>query len=206
MQNEKWLDWAIKIQALAQAGLFYSKDKYNIERFEELRDIAAEMVAYKTEIPKEKVKDLFCSDEGYQTPKLETRAAIFQGEKILLIQEDNGTWCLPGGWCDVDVSAKENLIKETKEEAGLDVEVERVVAILDHNKHNYPSYAYNICKIFAICKNLGGSFVENIETIDSGFFSLEELPKNIASEKVNLDQIKMCFDAYKDENWKVIID
>lgn len=78
------------------------------------------MISYKTEIPVEKVKDLFCNEEGYQTPKLDTRAAIFEGEKVLLVKENNGTWSLPGGWVDVDISVKENVIKEVKEEAGLD--------------------------------------------------------------------------------------
>lgn len=119
-KNEKWLQWAVELQSIAQAGLFYGKDKFDRERYEQIRTIAAEMISYKTEITVEKVKDLFCNEEGYQTPKLDTRAAIFEGEKILLVKENNGTWSLPGGWVDVDISVKENVIKEVKEEAGLD--------------------------------------------------------------------------------------
>ena len=119
-KNEKWLQWAVELQSIAQAGLFYGKDKFDRERYEQIRTIAAEMISYKTEIPVEKVKDLFCNEEGYQTPKLDTRAAIFEGEKVLLVKENNGTWSLPGGWVDVDISVKENVIKEVKEEAGLD--------------------------------------------------------------------------------------
>lgn len=119
-KNEKWLQWAVELQSIAQAGLFYGKDKFDRERYEQIRTIAAEMISYKTEIPVEKVKDLFCNEEGYQTPKLDTRATIFEGEKILLVKENNGTWSLPGGWVDVDISVKENVIKEVKEEAGLD--------------------------------------------------------------------------------------
>ncbi len=119
-KNEKWLQWAVELQSIAQAGLFYGKDKFDRERYEQIRTIAAEMISYKTEITVEKVKDLFCNEEGYQTPKLDARAAIFEGEKILLVKENNGTWSLPGGWVDVDISVKENVIKEVKEEAGLD--------------------------------------------------------------------------------------
>lgn len=119
-KNEKWLQWAVELQSIAQAGLFYGKDKFDRKRYEQIRTIAAEMISYKTEIPVEKVKDLFCNEEGYQTPKLDTRTAIFEGEKILLVKENNGTWSLPGGWVDVDISVKENVIKEVKEEAGLD--------------------------------------------------------------------------------------
>ena len=42
---EKWLSWAIEIQSLAQAGLAYTANVYDIERYERLREIAAEMYA-----------------------------------------------------------------------------------------------------------------------------------------------------------------
>ena len=96
-KNEKWLKWAVKLQAIAQAGLYYGRDKFDLERYEQIRDIAAEMISYKSEIPVEKVKDLFCNETGYQTPKLDTRAAVFKGDKILLVQESSGRWSLPGG-------------------------------------------------------------------------------------------------------------
>lgn len=95
--NQKWLEWAVELQSLAQTGLTYGKDVYDHERYERIRQISAEMIAYKTEIPLEKAKDLFCNETGYQTPKLDTRAAIFKDNKILLVQESNGTWSMPGG-------------------------------------------------------------------------------------------------------------
>lgn len=84
---EKWLSWAIEIQSLAQAGITYTKDLYDKERYERLREISAEMLKEKTNVPLEKVKDLFCNEIGYQTPKLDTRAAIFKGNRILLVHE-----------------------------------------------------------------------------------------------------------------------
>lgn len=89
-ENRKWLDWAVELQSIAQAGLFYGKDKFDLERYERIREISAEMISYKTDIPVEKVKDLFCNETGYQTPKLDTRAAIFQDDKILLVKENIG--------------------------------------------------------------------------------------------------------------------
>ena len=108
-EEQKWLDWAIELQSLAQAGLTYGKDKFDIERFERIREISAEMVAHKTEISVEKVKNLFCNEVGYQTPKIDVRGVIFKDDKILLIQESNGKWALPGGWADVYLSVKENV-------------------------------------------------------------------------------------------------
>ncbi len=204
-KNEKWLQWAVELQSIAQAGLFYGKDKFDRERYEQIRTIAAEMISYKTEIPVEKVKDLFCNDVGYQTPKLDTRAAIFEGDKILLVKENNGTWSLPGGWVDVDISVKENVIKEVKEEAGLDVTADVVIAVQDREKHNLPVYAYKVCKVFVLCSVTGGAFEQNIETVESRYFGLDELPV-LAEEKNNREQIEMCFDAYHSPNWKTLID
>lgn len=204
-RNERWLQWAVELQSLAQAGLYYGRDKFDMERYERIRAIAAEMISCKTEIPMETVKDLFCGEVGYQTPKLDTRAAIFQGDKILLVKENNGKWSLPGGWVDVNTSVKENTIKEVREEAGLDVTADLVIAIQDREKHNLPIYAYKVCKVFILCSVTGGAFQENIETVESGYFGLEELPA-LAEEKNNREQIKMCFDAYRSEHWMTQFD
>ncbi|CVI70124.1 hypothetical protein NDGK_01764 [Clostridiales bacterium CHKCI001] len=203
--NEKWLEWAKELQFLAQAGLTYSKDCYDIERFERVREIAAEMVAYKTEIPLDKVKDLFCSETGFQTPKIDTRAAIFKENKILLVKETSGTWSLPGGWCDVMESVKSNTEKEVWEEAGLKAEAVKLIAIQDRNKHNVPPYAYGIAKVFFLCTVSGGKFQENIETTASEYFALDELPE-LSLEKNTKEQIQMCFEAYADPNWKAVFD
>lgn len=203
--NEKWLQWAVELQSLAQAGLFYTKDEFDAERYERVREIAAEIISLKSDIPVEKVKDLFCNEIGYQTPKLDTRAAIFKEDKILLVKEKNGTWSLPGGWVDVNVSVKENTIKEVKEEAGLDVSADLVIAVQDREKHNLPIYAYKVCKIFVLCSVIGGSFEDNIETVESRYFALDELPA-LATEKNNAEQIKMCFDAYHSEHWDTWFD
>lgn len=203
--NEKWLQWAVELQSLAQAGLFYGKDKFDIERYERIREISAEMIHYKSEISLDKVKDLFCNETGYQTPKLDTRAAIFKDNKILLVKENNGTWSLPGGWVDVDISVKENTIKEVKEEAGLDVSADLIIAVQDREKHNLPIYAYKVCKVFVLCSVIGGNFEKNIETIDSRYFGMDELPE-LAAEKNTVEQIAMCFEAKNAEHWTTLFD
>ena len=206
-QNEKWLQWAVELQSLAQAGLTYGKDVYDLERYERIREIAAEMVAFKSEISVEKVKDLFCNETGYQTPKIATRAAIFEGNRILMVKEKNGKWSLPGGWCDVNVSVGENTVKEVKEEAGLDVTIQKVIAVHDRNRHNRPIYAYGICKVFVQCSVLGGEFADNSETTESRFFTLEEISDDmLAVEKNTKEQIEMCFNAKDNEGWKTVLD
>ena len=205
-EENRWLQWAVEIQSLAQAGLAYGRDPYDRERYERLREIAAEMVAHRTEIPVENVKDLFCNETGYQTPKVDTRAAVFQEGKILLVHERNGTWSLPGGWCDVNRSVAENVVKETLEEAGLRVRAERLIAVQDRNRHNAPRYAYGVMKVFVLCSALGGEFVPNIETMERRYFARDELPEPLAEEKASREQIMMCFDAGEAENWRVRFD
>ena len=203
---EKWLKWAIEIQSIAQAGIEYSNNVYDTERYERLREISAEMINEKSDISLDKVKNLFCNEIGYQTPKIDTRAVIFKDNKILLTHEKNGTWSLPGGWCDVLESVKSNTLKEVKEETGLDVETIKIIAIQDRNKHNKPIYAYGICKVFVLCNVIGGEFIENIETTEIAYFSIDEIPDNLAEEKTNKEQIEMCFKAYNDEKWQTPFD
>ncbi|MBU5225141.1 NUDIX hydrolase [Clostridium senegalense] len=204
-KNEQWLQWAIELQSLAQAGLAYGKDVYDKERYERIREISAEIVSNMSDISLGMVKSIFCNESGYQTPKLETRASIFENGKILLVRENDGKWSLPGGWCDVNVSVGENTVKEVKEESGLDVVADRIIAIQDRAKHNLPVYAYGICKVFVQCSVIGGQFEENIETTEYGYFEVDNLPE-LATEKNNEEQIKMCFDAYHTDEWKTLFD
>lgn len=204
--NDKWLEFAIHIQSIAQAGLQYGKDKYDRERYEELRKISAEMMSEKTDIPVNKIYDLFCSETGYQTPKVDTRAAVFIDGKILLVHENNGTWSLPGGWCDTDQSVASNTEKEVFEETGFNVRAERIIAVHDWRKHNVTNYAYGVVKIFMLCKYESGEFKDNIETTETRLFDRSSLPDNLAVEKTTKEQILMCFDSYENNTLSALFD
>ena len=201
-----WTEFAMRIQSIAQAGLAYGENAYDRERYEELRKIAAEMIIRQTELPLEKVKNFFCNETGYQTPKVDTRAAVFRNGKILLVHAKNGTWSLPGGWCDVNQSVASNVQKETLEEAGLTVTPEKLIAVQDWRKHNRCNLPYGVVKIFVQCSVEGGSFRENIETTETRYFAEDELPENLAVEKVTAEQIRLCFAAYRSQNWQTSFD
>lgn len=204
-KNMKWLTTAMEMQFIAQAGLAYTKDRFDHERFTRLSEMAAEIMAEYTDLPKEKVQNLFCGETGYQTPKIDTRSVIFKDDKILLVKEIDGRWSMPGGWVDVNQSICDNVIKEAREEAGLNVVPTRLVAIHDRNRHNTPLYAYGIAKIFMLCEVVDGHFSPNIETSESAYFSLDNLP-NLSVGKNTKEQIRLCFAAYKDKNWIPVID
>ena len=204
-REEQWLSWAQELQALAQTGLFYTKDIYDKERFQRIREISAEMVAGASGLPLERVTDLFCGETGYQTPKIDTRAAIIENGKILLVRENNGKWSLPGGWCDAGLSPAENAVKEVREEAGLTARADKLIAVQDRDKHNLPRYVYSITKIFFLCTATGGAFRPNSETTTSDWFALDALPE-LAEEKNTEEQIRMCFAAARDAHWQTVFD
>ena len=207
MESSNIIAWARELQSLAQAGLHYSRDKYDLERFERIREISVEMISALSDIPIEKVKDIFSCEKGYQTPKVDVRAAVIEEGKVLLVRENDGRWSMPGGWADVGLSAAENAVKESMEEAGAEVEPLKFIALQDWEKNNGRGIvsAISVYKIFILCRYLGGSFTENIETTGSEWFSINELPE-LSYMKNTPEQIKMCFEAAENENWTVVFD
>ena len=207
LKNDVWKKWAQELQFLAQSSLAYSKDKFDRERSERIRDIACEMLSYKYDLPIEKIKMDFASEIGYQTPKVETRAAIIKDNKILLVKEQlDGKWALPGGYQDVNVSVRENVIKEASEEAGAVVQPLKVVAVLDYNRHHHVNFPLGMVKIFVLCEYINHSFNENTETLGAEFYSLDDLPE-LSLTRTTKKQLEMCFECYKDpENWDTIFD
>ena len=133
------------------------------------------------------------------------RAAVIREEQILLVQERNGLWALPGGWVDEDQSIASNTVKEVREEAGLQVRPLRLIAVQDRDRHHPTPYIYGVCQLFVLCEALGGAFVPNIETLGSGWFSPDRLPP-LDLDKTTPEQIALCFTAQADPNWTVPFD
>ena len=206
MPENKWISWMKELQDLSQCALAYCRDKYDIERFERIREISAEMASEISGQPLEEIRATFCAGTGYQTPKMDTRSAVFRDGKILLVQEANGSWALPGGWIDYNQTIRSNAAKEVLEESGMTVEPVRLIALFDHNRRNGTFFPSNVCSAFVMCRYISGDFRPNPETIACGFFGLDELPALLAEGKSNREQIEMCFRAAADENWSVIFD
>ena len=206
-KNDVWKKWAQELQFLSQCSLAYSKDKFDRERSERIREIACEMLSYKYDIPVEKVKLDFAGELGYQTPKVETRAAVIKDNKILLVKEQfDGKWALPGGYQDVNMRIKENAIKKASEEAGAVVNPVKIIAVLDYNRHHHVNFPFGMVKVFVLCEYVSHSFVENTETLGAEFYSLDELPE-LSTTRTTKKQLEMCFDCYNNiENWETIFD
>ena len=207
IKDDVWKQWAQELQFLAQCSLAYSKDKFDRERSERIREIACEMLSFKYDLPLEKIKMDFAGEIGYQTPKVETRAAVIKDNKILLVKEQfDGKWALPGGYQDVNMSIRENVIKESSEEAGAVVNPIKIVAVLDYNRHHHVNFPLGMVKIFVLCEYINHSFNENTETLGAEFYSLDDLPE-LSLTRTTKKQLEMCFECYKDpENWDTIFD
>ncbi|WP_284140983.1 MULTISPECIES: NUDIX hydrolase [unclassified Virgibacillus] len=198
MSND-WLNWARKIQAIAQSGLSFTKDKYDEERYTELLNISAEIMSKHTNATMTYIEDLYANEIGYQTPKIDVRGVVFKNNTLLLVQEkSDGKWALPGGFCDVGLSAAENIIKEIKEEAGCIVTTERLLALLDNNKQNHPPQAFQYYKIFIQCKIIYQEEASNLtETSNVGFFTKDNIPP-LSTGRNTKQQIHKLFEFLND--------
>jgi len=204
--KEKWLEWASELQAIAQAGLTFSTDNYDRDRYEKIRTLSVEILQEYTDVDQNKIRDLFASETGYQTPKVDIRAVVFKGEQVLLVKEKiDGKWSLPGGWADVNTSVSESAARECIEEAGAIVKPKRIIAVHLANKHNNQQFPYTIYKIFIECELVKYSFTENTETLEAGFFSIDSLP-TLSTNRNTMSQIEMCFESKKHKVFETIFD
>jgi ADP-ribose pyrophosphatase YjhB (NUDIX family) len=191
----QWLEWAQKLQAIAQNGLTYRNHPYDVERYEQLQQIAAEIMAAHTDLEMTAILDLFQREKWHATPKVDVRGAVFQDGKILLVQQRaDGLWTLPGGWADVGESPSQAVVREILEESGFETRVVRVAAVYDrdHPRHGHLPEPYHIYKLIFICELLGGAPVESYEIQRVGFFAEDEIP-DLSLYRVVPSQIAYLF-------------
>jgi ADP-ribose pyrophosphatase YjhB (NUDIX family) len=196
----EWLDWVRRLQAIAQSGLAYAEDPYDIERYEQVRRIAAEIAASRSEASVDRVEGLFCKERGYATPKLDIRAVVLdeKGAVLLVKEKEDGLWTLPGGWVDVGESPSEAAQREVKEETGYEVRAERLLALWDRDKHPHPPLPFHVYKLYFECELLGGEpLAASTETEEVGFFPTDALPE-LSLGRVTPRQIERLFEQATD--------
>lgn len=198
--------WAQKIQALSQTGLTYAQDPYDRERYEELREIAAEMLAAPTGAEPPELLALFRAEEGYATPKIDVRGVIIQGEQVLLVRERaDGLWTLPGGWADVGDTPSRAVEREIWEESGYEAKTTKMLALYDRNLHGHPPMAFHVYRAFFRCEITGGTPALSSETDGVDFFALDALPP-LSVERVTAKQIARFFDHARHPDWPTDFD
>ena len=175
-QNTDLLRWARQLYTISQSGLTYCKNDYDLERYQQLEEISAEILSSNSGFSKEEVLENFSLQNGYATPKIDVRGAVFREDKILLIQElADGCWAMPGGWADIGDLPAETVRREVLEESGFKVSVDKVIAVLDAN-HINPLEFYHAYKLIFQCNLTGGQPKTNHETLGVNFFHLNDLP------------------------------
>jgi len=202
-----WIDWAKRLQAIAQTGLTYADSPYDVERYEAVRHIAAEMTANRSETELPRVLDLFSSDAGYATPKVDVRAAIFHNDSVLLVRErSDGHWTLPGGWADVGEAPSECVAREAKEETGYDVQVQKLLAVYDRSRHPHePPFPFHVYKMFFLCRIVGGRATRNNEIDEIGFFTRDVIPP-LSLTRITPQQIDRMFEHCQQADWPADFD
>ncbi len=201
-----WLEISRELQSIAQAGLTFSENKYDIERYEQLMKLSQKIIADHTDIPYEKIEKVFSMEEGYLTPKVDVRGVVIRDGKILLVKETiDGRWSIPGGWADVGFTPREIAEKEVFEESGLKVKAGRLLAVLDKKCHNHPPDVNYVYKIFIHCEEVGGELAAGMETSEVGFFDLNNLPP-LSTPRNTMEQINMVFEKTVNKNSVAEID
>ena len=195
MDPHQLLLQAQRLQALAQAGLTYTANLYDRERYEEIRTLSVKLLEQLTDEPLEKIIRVFASDTGYQTPKVDIRAVIVrEGPEILLVKEkiDSGRWSLPGGWADVGYTPFEVAAKEALEETGLVVTPVRLLALFDKRMYPHPPQPWYVYKAFVQCEVQGGSLLaDTSETLGAQWFRHDQLPlADLSTDRVTASQLE----------------
>jgi len=197
-ESSNRLEWSRRLQAIAQNGLTFAHDPYEIERYKAVREIAAEMLSESTGLQQPAILGLLEKETGYATPKVDVRGIVFRDDKLLLVRErSDGKWTPPGGWADVCESLAENVVREVYEESGFSTRAEKILALYDRSKHPHqPAFAFHVYKVFVLCSIVGGVAAPSNETDSIGFFSEHEIPE-LSLTRVTPGQIRRMFEHYR---------
>jgi ADP-ribose pyrophosphatase YjhB (NUDIX family) len=185
------LQWARKVQAIAQNGLTFTKDPYDRERFEQLQQLVETILSSEVGITPGQLRGLWLGDDGYATPKVDVRGAVFEQDKILLVRErSDGKWTMPGGWVDIGDAPSFAVEREIREESGYFAKAVKLAALYDRNNpaHAHPPSILHIYKLFFLCELTGGTATLSIETDGVEFFPVNALPP-LSSGRTSESQI-----------------
>jgi ADP-ribose pyrophosphatase YjhB (NUDIX family) len=198
----EWLRWVRQMQAIAQSGLAFSPNVYDLERYEQLRHLAAEILTAYTNVPIEHIHGLFEQQTGYATPKVDVRGVVFKGDAMLLVREkaDEGRWTLPGGWADVNDMPSAAVEREIHEESGYRTRTTKVLAVYDRTKQGHSPYPFHVYKLFFQCELLSDQpdiAETEHETGEPTFFLETELPNDLSLGRVTAAQLARFFEHHR---------
>ncbi len=196
--SPRWLEWVRQLQVIAQAGLTYAENPYDLERYATLREIAAEILAEHSDADAATARILLAREQGYATPKVDVRAAVFRDDRILLVQErSDGLWTLPGGWADAGDTPSGAVEREVFEESGYHARAVKLALLYDRDSQGHPSFPFAVYKLFFLCKLTGGAPAQSLETEGVGWFAADALP-DLSLTRVTAAQIARLFEHHRE--------
>jgi len=200
MSSTFLLNMIKQVKSIAEAGLVYNAENYDAERYEELRQIALEMMSVLSQKEVEVLEDFFLPVEDYPTPKVDVRGLILNEKKeILMVKEQiDGKWTIPGGWAEIGMTASESIVKEVREETGFAVRPMRLLAVLDKKCHPHPPEAYYLYKMVFYCEIQDGDFDPNFDIQAVDWFPLNALPE-LSIDRILESQLKLFCDLASKE-------
>ena len=199
------LGWARSLQAIAQSGAAYDPGPYDRERYEQVRRIAAEMLASDGNV--EALEAELAAQVGHATPKLDVRGVVFRDDTILLVRESyDGLWNLPGGWVDIGESPSEAVEREVREETGYQTQAVKLLALYDRDRHASTPHRWHIWKACFLCELVDGSQSEpDGEIAEVRFFPQSELP-DLGNVRMAPDYVERFFAHYRNPQWPTDFD
>src|SRR5688572_13125207 len=187
------LDLSRRLLAVSQTGLHFTHEEYDRERYREMAQIAGEMLALESAMTPDQLRAAWLVEDGYATPKVDVRGAVFRGDQVLMVQERvDGKWTMPGGWADVNDTPSFAVEKEIEQESGFTARAVKLAAVFDRNKHDHPAFIFHIWKMFFVCEITGGSPRESYETTGVDFFPIDALPE-LSSGRITQAQIHRIY-------------
>jgi ADP-ribose pyrophosphatase YjhB (NUDIX family) len=205
LMSSLWVKWVRRLQAIAQNGRYYCKNEFDLQRYQQIEDIAAEIAAKYSDDELHSITAMFRRETGPATPKIDVRAAVICENQILLVKGRSDGWTLPGGWVDPGESPSEAAARETKEESGYEVKAVRLIALYDRDRQGHPPCPFHVYKLIFLCNLVGGSPKTSLETEGACFFGEEELPA-LSESRVLSRQVKRSFAFARDPNLRADFD
>jgi ADP-ribose pyrophosphatase YjhB (NUDIX family) len=175
--TDRTLELARRLHALARTGQHFCGNEYDRERYLEIEQIAAELLAGASTADREALLAEWRRETGYVTPKVEVRGAAFRDGRVLLVRETaDGLWTLPGGWADVNETPSQAIEKEIEQESGFRARAVKLAALYDRSRHGHGESLHHGWKAFFLCEITGGEARGSYETDGVGFFDPVDLP------------------------------
>jgi ADP-ribose pyrophosphatase YjhB (NUDIX family) len=203
---------AIELAAMAQNGLNYATDRYEVARYQRLRAAAADILALLADGDTGEFRSALAAEGGHATPKIDVRGALFDDAgRVLLVQEKrDGCWTLPGGWADALDPPARAVEREFAEEAGLTVRAARLAAVHDGSRHNgHGASPWHIYKLFFVVERVNEQErpVAGLddETTDVGFFAPDRLPA-LSTRRCTADQLRLMWTYHTDPSLPAAFD